>query len=293
MRRCGAGTAPPALSLCRRAGEARLRIGRAPCAKSDALPVLYCVTLCAACFLHFLQYVFFAFGTFTCAARAASARCARQAATARCGRAAARRRATAPNPGGTPKRAEQQRRGHNGKQQRYGTHHFCSLRLRRLKERGFERASLPRKGLTCVLPSAAPAPHALNHSNGNLRGSRPGARRLRLFPFRGVPLTLARSRRCLLPRCPPAAPPRRRAPRCAPPAAARRRAWRASLRCAARTKGAASSARLQRPLCRRPRCDARRKCRAPDGIRRTAPPRGSGAARSGAKTRQKQRTRHA
>ena len=57
-------------------------------------------------------------------------------------------------------------------------------------------------------------------------------------------------------------------------------------------KGTASSARLHRLLCRRPRCDARRKCRAPDGIRRTAPPRGSGAARSGAKTRQKQRTRH-
>ena len=41
--------------------------GNAPCANRLALPVLYCVTLCAACFLHFLQYVFLPFGTFTCA----------------------------------------------------------------------------------------------------------------------------------------------------------------------------------------------------------------------------------
>jgi hypothetical protein len=140
------------------------------------------------------------------------------------------------------------------------------LRLRRLKERGFERASLPRKGLTCVLlPSAAPAPHALNHSNGNLRGSRPGARRLRLFPFRGVPLTLARSRRRLSPRCPPAAPPRRRAPRCAPPASARRRAWRASLRCAARTK-APPRQRAYTDCC----AAARDAMRAANAARRTA-----------------------
>lgn len=34
------------------------RPGHVPCAKSDALPVLYWVTLCAACLLHFLQKVF-------------------------------------------------------------------------------------------------------------------------------------------------------------------------------------------------------------------------------------------
>merc|ERR1719313_2328623 len=40
---------------------------RFPCALSEALPVLYCVTLCGVCFRHFLQYVRLVFGMFTIA----------------------------------------------------------------------------------------------------------------------------------------------------------------------------------------------------------------------------------
>ena len=36
-----------------------------PCAKMDALPVLYCDTFCLVCLRHLRQYVFFDFGTFT------------------------------------------------------------------------------------------------------------------------------------------------------------------------------------------------------------------------------------
>ena len=48
--------------------EEMLRHSDAPCAYSDALPVLYCVTLCTWCFLHSLplQNARFVFGTFTC-----------------------------------------------------------------------------------------------------------------------------------------------------------------------------------------------------------------------------------
>ena len=62
---------------------------------------------------------------------------------------------------------------------------------------------------------------------------------------------------------------------------------------AAPHNGAASSAPLQRPLCRRPRRDVRRKCRAPHGKRRAEPPRSSGALRSAAKAHKMQRTRAA